>query len=241
VPRLGRLALVACLALASCRAAPASTTDAGPAPAAFVRDEAPVSLPAHVIPLPVVRQETNYSCGDGVALSLLRYYAPDPFSRTPESALYAPLHTTPQDGTEPQAIADYLNRQPGIAAEVRDGSDGGHVELDDLEHAVDRGDPTIVALQAWQSVATYAQMKPWSTDWDDGHYAIVLGYDAKNLFFMDPSTSGHYTYVPIEQFLARWHDVLGTAEVHTQHIAVFVHGSRAVPAPPAAPTATLIN
>ena len=192
-----------------------------------------------------MRQATDYSCGNVAALSILRYYEPDPFARTPESALYAPMDTTPEAGTEPGPIADYLSRQPVLKADVKDSTDRRQIQIEDLERAVDRGEPTIVALQAWQAVATYAQMKDWRTDWDDGHYAVVVGYDDRNLFFMDPSTGGHYGYIPVEQFAARWHDTIGAA--HVQHIAIFVHAT-AASAPPTTPprsstaaTATIIN
>lgn len=42
--------------------------------------------------------------------------------------------------------------------------------------------------------------------WDDGHYAVVVGYDQSNIYFMDPSTLGNYTCIPTEAFLTRWHD-----------------------------------
>jgi uncharacterized protein len=241
--------LFALVLAAGCRStASSTTTSAAPAPAGplvvFVRDEAPIPLPSHLIPLPLVRQGTDYSCGNGAALSILRYYEPDGFAYTPESALYGPMHTTPEAGTEPAPIAEYLSRQPMLKADVEDSLEETRAEVTDLERAVDRGEPTIVALQAWQAVATYAQMKDWRTDWDDGHYVVVVGYDDANLFFMDPSTEGHYGYIPIEQFLARWHDVIGVT--HAEHIAIFVHAnappSPAQATPPAsAKTATIIN
>jgi hypothetical protein len=38
---------------------------------------------------------------------------------------------------------------------------------------------------------------------------VAIGYDAKNMYFMDPATTGNYTYIPIPEFLTRWHDVDG--------------------------------
>ncbi len=231
------VALLACRSTGSARG---TVTDAAVG-ATFVNVEAPVPLPARLIPLPLVRQATDFSCGNVAALSILRYYEPEPYARVPESALYAPMGTTPEAGTEPGPIAAYLSQAPVLRAELEDATDGGLVQLEDLERAVDRGEPTIVALQAWQSVATVTQMKDWRTDWDDGHYAVVIGYDAGNLFFMDPSTTGHYTYIPIEQFMARWHDTIG--EAHVQHIAIFVHAKGQPPSSGVRPaaSATLIN
>jgi uncharacterized protein YvpB len=103
------------------------------------------------------------------------------------------------------------------------------VDIVDLERAVDRGEPTIVAAQAWQSVPATASLKPWETDWDDGHYLVVVGYDRANLYFMDPSTEDHYTYIPGDEFVQRWHDVLGVRSAHTQHIAIFIHATKIPP------------
>jgi ABC-type bacteriocin/lantibiotic exporter with double-glycine peptidase domain len=130
-------------------------------------------------------------------------------------------------------MAEYLTREPGLAGEARWSTPSSTVSVDDVERAVDRSEPTIVAVQAWQPVAREENLKPWATDWDDGHYLVVIGYDSKNLYFMDPSTTGHYTYIPLGEFNDRWHDVLGAEHVHAEHIAVFVHSTVTRPSPPA--------
>jgi len=190
-----------------------------------VHDGAELTLPAHLLRLPLVRQETAFSCGDVAALSILRYYEHERFTDVPESALYAPMHTAADFGTDPQPIADYLSEQPGIHAEYHRSEGQDRAELEDLERAVDRGEPTIVAIQAWQAVPTRDRMRPWASDWDDGHYVVVVGYDDGNLYFMDPSTTGRYTYIPRDEFRSRWHDVVGRANVHTDHIAIFIHAT----------------
>lgn len=49
---------------------------------------------------------------------------------------------------------------------------------------------------------------------DDGHYVVLIGYkkdaqkDTYIYYFMDPSTSGSYTYLTEEEFILRWHDNL---------------------------------
>jgi predicted double-glycine peptidase len=201
----------------------------------FVHDDAVVVASASLIAVPLVRQKTAYSCGDAVILALLRYYAPRRFAAVSETALYAPLETTTEEGTEPAAMTSYFSRASGLSAETRFSSRSAPVSLDDLERAVDRGAPPIVAFQAWQSVRNAHELKSWKTDWDDGHYAIVVAYDAKNLYFMDPSTDARYAYVPISEFIERWHDVLGKEKTHAEHITIF-------PAPPpSTPTPTRLD
>ena len=154
------------------------------------------------------------------------------------SCRIAPLKTSSKAGTDPQPIADFLSRQPGLKAEYVRGA-----RLEQLEQAVDRGEPAIVNIQAWQAVPRAKDLKAWATDWIDGHYVVLIGYDRGNFYFMDPSTQGHYTYVPRGQLSDRWHDVVGDQNVHTQHIVIFVRSTlpRPRPARPTQPSKTKVT
>jgi predicted double-glycine peptidase len=190
-----------------------------------------VTLPADALPVPLVRQKTDYSCGPAAALALLRYWRHEQYKQVPETALYRPMGTTVADGTDPRPIAAYLGAEPGLSAEFVIGA-----REEDLLRSLDRGEPVIVNLQAWQDVR-----RDWATDWIDGHYAVLTGRDRDNFYFMDPSTGRHYAFVPRAEFRDRWHDVLGKNEKR-QHMAIFVR-SRNAPwrgsAPP--PRATIMN
>jgi predicted double-glycine peptidase len=216
----GRLPLVlSTLALASACAGPLQSEEV------YVHDDATVVPASGLIPVPLVRQDRPYSCGDAVVLALLRFYEPERYAKVSEARLYAPLRTTSEEGTEPGPIVAYLGLEPGLSAEARWSTPSSYVTLDELERAIDRGEPAIVALQAWQSVAKVTSLRDWATDWDDGHYVVVIAYDAANLYFMDPSTESHYAYIPLAEFMDRWHDIVGPAKVHTEHIAIFVHSA----------------
>ena len=197
------------------------------------------TLPAGAVPVPLVRQKTSYSCGDAVALALLRYWKHEEYKEVPETALYGPLGTTTKDGTDPYAIAWFLDALPGLRAEVRDTAP----TLADLERAVDRGEPPIVDIEAWQDVESVKDLRPWSTDWRDGHYVVLVAYDRDDFFFMDPSTGRHYAYIPRRELLDRWHDVVGKRNLHTQHLVIFVRGSSTpwTPPSPLPSLATAIN
>ena len=188
-----------------------------------------LALPPNAIPVPLVRQRVNYSCGDAAALAVLRYWDSADYASVSESTLYAPLHTTARDGTDPTPIASYFGRVRGLSAEFR-----LHLRLEDLTNAIDRGEPAIVDFQAWKDEPRVPKEEEWVSDWDDGHYAVLVGYDARDLYFMDPSTSDHYAYVPLSEFVARWHDVLTASSEHIEHAAILVHSSTA--AAPGAPT-----
>lgn len=45
-----------------------------------------------------------------------------------------------------------------------------------------------------------------------------------NIYFMDPSTLANYTYVPIDEFLDRWHDWDGDKKVRHLGIAIWKKG-----------------
>ena len=68
---------------------------------------------------------------------------------------------------------------------------------------VDAGDPVIVLLQAWTD--RYMTIEDWRSDYEDGHYAIVIGFAKRVLLFEDPA-SFRRTWLTEREFLARWHD-----------------------------------
>lgn len=47
--------------------------------------------------------------------------------------------------------------------------------------------------------------KAWRANYDDGHYATLIGFSKEVIFFEDPS-SFHRTWLKENAFLARWHD-----------------------------------
>lgn len=77
-----------------------------------------------------------------------------------------------------------------------------HMSLEDLKRLIDHRKPVIVLIQAWPDSPVQ-----WRDTWDEGHYVVAVGYDERNMYFMDPSTLGHYTFIPIPEFLDRWHDM----------------------------------
>ena len=67
----------------------------------------------------------------------------------------------------------------------------------------------IIACQAWSDVSP-AHL-PWDKDWEDGHYMVVIGLDADNIYFEDPAMLGTRGMIPRQEFLSRWHDYEGAA------------------------------
>jgi predicted double-glycine peptidase len=183
--------------------------------------------------VPAVKQREDFSCGNAAALTILRFWRWDEFAVVGEEALYAPFETTEHGGTEPEPMAAFL-RARGLDSVYRTGD----VTLAELERAVDAREPPIVDLQAWRD----DERKPWRETWDAGHYVVMVGYDAENLFFADPSvlTTGEYAFFPRSELDERWHDLAGTREVRVDRMVIFVRGGRPTWSPrgPAVRTAT---
>jgi ABC-type bacteriocin/lantibiotic exporter with double-glycine peptidase domain len=146
----------------------------------------------------------------------------------PESRLDTELAATPDKGTDPWSLAAEA-RTFGLAAEVRT-----EMTLDQLAAELGRAAIVIVALQAWPS-------RP-GTDpamgWEDGHYVVLVGLDARNVYVMDPSVRTGYAYLDRGAFVRRWHDYDlrdGHREAY-QRLGVVLRGRRAMQSYPAAPT-----
>jgi len=193
-----------------------------------------VSLPANLIPIPLYRQRTDFSCGPSSALSLLRYYLWEEYQHTPEQALYKGMNCSRENGTDPAPIANYFTNVAGLRATYISNQDPA-ATMSQIKANINEGLPTLIDLQAYRD----NPFANWTKDWDDGHYNVLVGYDATNLFFMDPSTDGTYAYIEESVFLQRWHDVEGDDDHHTFTMAIFVEPSSTThPETPSKPYAT---
>lgn len=146
-------------------------------------------------PVPLCHQSMDFSCGAACVMAMFFYWLPDDYPYEYESDMWDELGTS-GDGTEPGDMVRFMNDN-GLEAENVTG-----VEWDELVVMLDDG-PVILCFQAWLG----RRVADWRTQWDDGHYAILVGIDANNAYMMDPSTHGSYTWLPIKELKHRWHDV----------------------------------
>ena len=174
-----------------------------------------------LLPVPDVRQSTEYSCGATALQAVLGYYGID----VREAVLMGKLHCVPKQGTRPESI-ERVARAYGLQAELRQ-----HVTLADLQKELDLGRPVIVDAQAWRKKK---ELKlPWSDVWESGHYLVAIGMDADNLYVEDPSLLGSRGMIPRSQFVERWHDYETGRHGSRQNFhqaAIFFRGRK--PAPP---------
>lgn len=182
-------------------------------------------LPADYLPVPLIRQSTDYSCGAAALLAALYYWnAYDGM----ESSLYPLLATTPADGTEPSKLAEGA-RSFGLEAQLRE-----NMSLEDLRLSLKKGETVILDLQAWR---TPGSTVPWSATWEDGHYVVLVGMDRSYVFVMDPSTPASYAYLPEKEFLDRWHDYENRSGKRREYIraGIVIRGKKAVGSHPGKP------
>ena len=172
---------------------------------------APPSLRAieHFLYTPLVKQNAEHTCGVAALRSVLHYYGvPDEH----EAVLADKLGSHPDWGTNYRAIVDYA-KSVGLTATTHT-----EMSIDDLARNIDRGTPVILALQAW---ADDPQID-WRESYDNGHYVVATGYDAANIYFMDPYMRGSYTYIPRAQLEDRWHDMDGEGPL--EHFGIVIAG-----------------
>lgn len=150
-------------------------------------------LPARYIPIPLVRQQTDYSCGAASSAAVLKYWG---LFSGEETELHSDLETDPKEGTAPSSIVTVLENY-GLAVSYEE-----NFTVSKLRRALKAGKSVILDLQAWRTDDKTA----WADLWEDGHYVVAVALDAKRLYVMDPSTDNYYAYVPLTELVERWHD-----------------------------------
>ena len=86
---------------------------------------------------------------------------------------------------------------------------------DELRKFVDKEIPVMVLLQAWSDEAVN-----YITDFRDGHWVVVIGYDHDKLLFEDPY-SFERTFLTTTELEERWHAKEGGEKLIHHGIAVF--------------------
>jgi len=165
---------------------------------------------ANLISVPLTYQSYDYTCGVSALQSVLYYYGKD----FRHEDLAKALEPDPIKGTNYKRMVEFA-RSLGFRVDVLT-----HMSLEDLKKLIDDRRPVIVLIQAWPDSPVR-----WQETWSEGHYAVAIGYDVRNIYFMDPSILGHYTFIPIQEFLDRWHDM--DDQVKLIHFGMVITGEGA--------------
>ncbi len=175
-----------------------------------------------LLPVPIVQQETHYSCGSAALAACLIYWRVWFLNR--ERDLWAALGTCADSGTEAGPIAK-VARTHGLVAAYRK-----RQGVPDLRKALARGETVIIAVQAWTDRA----VADWAEVWDDGHWVVVVGIDDDKVYVMDPSIHEGYGYLDLAELPARWHD-LDARFKRTHGQAIVIRGKERLTSYPATP------
>lgn len=143
--------------------------------------------------VPQCRQAKSYTCGVAALQCVMAYYGDE----IRQDIIEKKVRCNHSVGTKYMNIYKFAVAN-GFGVEIFQ-----DMTIDDLTGYLDQGKPVLLAIQAW----TDNPPVDYTDDWIDGHYVVAIGYDSENLYFMDPSTLGNYTYISIEEFLTRWHDM----------------------------------
>jgi ABC-type bacteriocin/lantibiotic exporter with double-glycine peptidase domain len=183
------------------------------------------SEPPRLLPVPLISQARPWSCGAASLMAALVYFSV--FDEA-ESVLDADLHVNPDEGTSVESIVSEARRF-GLKAAART-----ELTLDDVGRELSRGAVVIAAIQAWPT----GKIADWRTDWEDGHYVVVVGLSSDRIYLMDPSVRTGYAYLDRNDFLTRWHDydVDGSRRIVWNRLGIVIQGDRPIRRYPADPT-----
>jgi len=164
-----------------------------------------------MINIPTGRQTFDFDCGAKALQLVLAYYGID----VREDTLIRKLGTDRQHGTSIDSVINVAEKY-GFEVIAKH-----QVSLDTVKQYINNDIPVIVVLQAWAE--RYMTLEDWKADYDDGHYAIVIGYQDRFIVFEDPS-SFRKTWLTEEEFLARWHDADPVTYQKYEHFAMILLG-----------------
>jgi uncharacterized protein len=167
------------------------------------------------IDLPSGRQAFDFDCGAKALQIVLAYYGLD----IPEGTLLDQLKCSSQ-GTPIKNMISFAEKN-GFEVIAQSG-----VLLDTVKGYVNKGIPVIVLVQAWAE--RYMTLEDWKNDNDDGHYAIVIGYNDSIIVFEDPA-SFRKTWLTQEEFIARWHDIDPQTNQRLEQFAMVLLGKEPAP------------
>jgi len=167
-----------------------------------------------IIDLHIGRQTFDFDCGAKALQIVMTYYGVD----IREDELIKELGTG-KDGTRVDKMISVAESK-GFHVEARQ-----YLSIKDLKRYISEGYPVIILLQAWAD--RYMTLKDWRNDYEDGHYAVLIGYRKGVLLFEDPS-SFRRTWLREYEFLARWHDLDSSRNRKYEQFGMVLQGKEPV-------------
>lgn len=162
-----------------------------------------------MIELPKTVQQTDYTCGAAALRAICAYYGCGPAT---EHEVVADMGFG-EAGSDPAHVLHAVRRYGLMHREYRP------MTAHQLARSLDRGRPVLLMLQAWRDGGARA----WRDVWDSGHWVVAIGYDARGVYFEDPSLADARGFLAHDALDERWHDIEGVEErrVHRYGIAIW--------------------
>lgn len=157
------------------------------------------------IDLPNATQMTDYTCGASALQSICAYFGVGPENEWD----FEEQMGMPVTGADPIHITTAARSYGLRVQEYRP------MTIAQLERCLDKRRPVILMLQAWGAGA-------YDDVWTDGHYVVAIGYDDKRIYVEDPSIHGSRGYLRRDELEARWHDVEGEDNHHTDRLGIAI-------------------
>ena len=167
-----------------------------------------------MINLRIARQTSDFDCGAIALQVVMEYYGVE--MRVDE--LLEELKSDENGTSYVNMIALAKNKGFEVFASEE-------VSLDEVRDFIDKNYPVIVLLQAWAE--RYMTIKDWESDFENGHYVVVIGYQENIIIFEDPA-SPRRTWLTEGEFLARWHDKEPKTNKKLEHFAMVLMGKEPI-------------
>lgn len=170
--------------------------------------------PIKLMRVPLFRQAADYTCGEACLLSILRYAKYDFDIR--EVNISLALGSNSDNWVTPAKMARFLNAVSLNEEEAQcfNAECRKNMTLDQLKEELDNNRLVICEIQDPRCGNDEENIVVPDQDVNrrHEHSVLAIGYDADNIFFMDPLTSGNYTYLPNDELMERWRDSLAVAD-----------------------------
>lgn len=166
-----------------------------------------IAAEVKVLDIPDTRQTFNFDCGAKAVQTILAYYGKD----IREDNLIKALGTN-VEGTDVKNILKLFKKLGLRVVE-------GQLTIEHLREAVKNGWPVLMPIQAWTDDLLKTN---WSSDVDDGHFVIAIGYRNGDIIFEDPAAF-EKQYLPEDELEERWHDFDSDGEKY-DHYGIIVKG-----------------
>ena len=125
-----------------------------------------------ILDFPMLCQAFDYSCGATALQSVLAYYGFD----VREGSIMK-IAGTGKGGTPIIGIISAARKYKLKCISKA-------MDIDEVKRFIDKKIPVIVFMQAWAEKKNIN----WEEEWNETHYAVIIGYDSKRFIFADPSS-----------------------------------------------------